>query len=134
MKNRIPTILILLVFVILAISTYVVFVNKNEEETANTAESDQTTQYNPEIENNIEEETEELAYVDITVKEAYELIRTEESLIILDVSNRYEQGHIPNAINYYVGDGSLDTAIPTLDPDDTYLVYCHVDKIGRAHV
>ena len=35
-------------------------------------------------------------------------------------------------MNYYVGDGSLDKAIPTLDPGDNYLVYCHVDSAAIA--
>lgn len=67
-------------------------------------------------------------YVDISVMEAKELIDSNPDLIIIDVSPAYNNGHIPGAVNYYVGDGSLDEAIPTLDKEATYLVYCHVDS------
>ena len=36
------------------------------------------------------------------------------------------------AINYYLGDGSLDEAIPMLDKDKPYLVYCHIDSVAIA--
>ena len=51
-------------------------------------------------------------------------------LVIIDVSPHYDSGHLPGAINYYNGDGSLDEAIPGLDKDKTYLVYCHVDSVA----
>jgi rhodanese-related sulfurtransferase len=73
-------------------------------------------------------------YIDVTAAEAKELIDTKPDLIIIDVSPNYDDGHIPGAINYYIGDGSLDDAIPTLDKTREYLVYCHVDSasIGGA--
>lgn len=37
---------------------------------------------------------------------------------------------MPNAVNYYLGDGSLDRAIPNFDKEKTYLVYCHVDSVA----
>jgi rhodanese-related sulfurtransferase len=66
-------------------------------------------------------------YTDVTAPEAKELIDTTPGLVVIDVSPIYEQGHIPGAVNYYAGDGSLDAAIPTLDPNASYLVYCHTD-------
>ena len=66
-------------------------------------------------------------YTDVTAAAAKELIDTTPGLVIIDVSPMYAQGHIPGALNYYVGDGSLDAAIPTLDPNASYLVYCHTD-------
>ena len=73
-------------------------------------------------------------YIDVTAAEAKQLIDTKPDLIIIDVSPSYDNGHIPGAINYYIGDGSLDAAIPTLDKNKEYLVYCHVDSasIGGA--
>lgn len=68
------------------------------------------------------------SYTDITAAEAWELINNTTDLIIIDVSPNYENGHLPGAINFYIGDGSLDTAIPTLDKTKPYLVYCHVDS------
>ncbi len=55
-------------------------------------------------------------------------------MIIIDVSPNHDNGHIPNAINYYIGDGSLDNAIHSLDKNKEYLVYCNVDStsIGGA--
>ncbi len=67
-------------------------------------------------------------YYDVTPEQAKQLIDTMPELVIIDVSPAYAQGHLPGAINYYVGDGSLDEAIPTLDPAKTYLVYCHSDS------
>jgi len=72
------------------------------------------------------------AYVDLSPMEAKELIDNTPEIIIIDVSPFYAQGHIPGAINYYLGDGSLDDAIPTLDKSKIYLVYCHVDSVSIA--
>jgi len=70
----------------------------------------------------------EIGYIDVTAQEAKELIDTNPDLIIIDVSPNYDNGHIPGAINYYIGNGSLDDAIPILDKNKEYLVYCHVDS------
>ncbi|MBN1191085.1 MAG: rhodanese-like domain-containing protein [Dehalococcoidales bacterium] len=70
-------------------------------------------------------------YVDVTPAEAKKLIDENLDLIIIDVSPNYAQGHLPGAVNYYVGDGSLDEAIPTLDRNATYLVYCHFESASR---
>ena len=80
------------------------------------------------------EEEEMTGYMDVTPEEAKKLIDESPDLIIIDVSPKYDEGHIPGAINYYIGDGSLDKAIPTLDSEAEYLVYCHVDSasIGGA--
>jgi rhodanese-related sulfurtransferase len=74
----------------------------------------------------------EASYVDLSPIEAKELIDSTSDLVIIDVSPKYAQGHLPGAINYYLGDGSLDEAIPTLDKTKTYLVYCHVDSVSIA--
>ena len=71
-------------------------------------------------------------YVDVSAEEAKILIDNNPDIVIIDVSPKYDQGHIPGAINYYLGDGSLDEAIPTLDKSKTYLVYCHVDSVAIA--
>ncbi len=73
-------------------------------------------------------------YVDLSPVQAKKLIDENPDLVVLDVSPRYAQGHLPGAVNHYIGDGSLDAAIPLLDPAATYLVYCHVDSasIGGA--
>ncbi len=70
-------------------------------------------------------------YMDVSPAEAKTLIDENPDLIIIDVSPNYDQGHLPGAVNYYVGDGSLDEAIPMLDKDGMYLVYCHIESASR---
>ena len=70
-------------------------------------------------------------YTDISAEQAKTLIDENPELIIIDVSPNYNQGHLPGAINYYVGDESLDNAIPSLDKDLTYLIYCHVASASK---
>ncbi len=130
--------LILLVLLLLAGGAYYFFkedidmyVEDMTTQEDTTPEEDNTQQEETSMLNedlDTEEEDKVFEYMNISVEDAKDLIESNENLVILDVSNRYDEGHIPNAINYYVGDGSLDAAIPTLDPDDTYLVYCHVDS------
>jgi rhodanese-related sulfurtransferase len=69
-------------------------------------------------------------YIDVTPAEAKELIDGNPDIIIIDVSPNYDQGHLPGAIHYYIGDGSLDNALPALDKEATYLVYCHIDSVA----
>ena len=71
-------------------------------------------------------------YIDLSPAEAKGLIDNTPNLIIIDVSPYYDQGHIPGAVHYYIGDGSLDDAILNLDKNLTYLVYCHVDSVSIA--
>jgi len=67
-------------------------------------------------------------YVDVSVETAKMMIEENPEMIIIDVSPKYKEGHLPGSINYYVGDGSLDKAIPNLDMNAKYLVYCHTDE------
>ena len=67
-------------------------------------------------------------YMDVSPQEAKMLIEENPDLVIIDVSPDYDNGHLPGAVNYYVGDGSLDEAIPMLDKNSKYLVYCHVQS------
>lgn len=67
-------------------------------------------------------------YMEVTSMEAKDLIDNNPDLIIIDVSPAYDMGHLPGAVNYYVGDGSLDEAIPMLDKSGKYLVYCHTES------
>jgi thiosulfate sulfurtransferase len=68
-------------------------------------------------------------YMDITPKVAYEKLQNNDFDLIIDVVglNIYTLGHLPGAVNYVWADGTLESKIPTLDPDLTYLVYCHTD-------
>jgi rhodanese-related sulfurtransferase len=71
------------------------------------------------------------SYTDISPAEAKQLIDENPDLVIIDVSPIYAAGHLPGAVNYYLGDGSLDAAIPMLDENATYLVYCHAESASR---
>jgi len=75
-------------------------------------------------------EPNEAEYMDVSAEEAKNLIDTNPDLIVIDVSPHYNEGHLPGAVHYYLGDGSLDAAIPSLDPNGKYLVYCHVDSVA----
>lgn len=77
-----------------------------------------------------DQEQAENEYVDVSPEKAKELIDNNPDLIVIDVSPNYDEGHLPGAINYYLGDGSLEEAIPNLDKNATYLVYCHVDSVS----
>ena len=68
-----------------------------------------------------------MPYVDVTPQEALKLMLETTDLVTIDVSPAYAMGHLPKAVNYPVGDGSLDKAIPMLHVTKTYLVYCHAD-------
>ena len=73
-------------------------------------------------------------WIDLEPAEAKALIDSNPDLVIIDVSPNYLDGHLPGAINYYIGDGSLDAAISSgeLDPEATYLVYCHFESASVA--
>ena len=120
MKKTIIIILLLLV----GVGAYFFF---NSEEVMNTPEINMENEEESDVQ---EEGNTENTYMDVTPQEAKTLIEDTENLVIIDVSNRFVEGHIPGAINYYVGDGSLDEAIPTLDKDVPYLVYCHVESVA----
>jgi phage shock protein E len=46
--------------------------------------------------------------------------------IIIDVraTDEFAAGHLEGAINYNVEDGTLEQALPNLDPKANYVVYC----------
>ncbi|NQT74307.1 MAG: hypothetical protein HQ553_16315 [Chloroflexi bacterium] len=71
-------------------------------------------------------------YTDVSPAEAKELIDTVANLVVLDVSPLYTQGHLPGAINHPMFDGSLAAAIPSLNKNVPYLVYCHSDSVSIA--
>jgi len=66
-------------------------------------------------------------YTDVSPQVAMALMKSIPDLVIIDVSPMYEQGHLPGAISHLVGDGKLDEAIPDLDKEKTYLVYCQAE-------
>ena len=85
-----------------------------------------------EDEDEMDDDMEPSTYMDVTPDQAAQLIADNPNLIIIDVSPHYAEGHLPGAVNYYLGDGSLEAAIPSLDKNAEYLVYCHVDSVSIA--
>ncbi len=71
-------------------------------------------------------------YADATPEIAKALLDFLSDLLIIDVSSKSSQGHIPSAISYSADDGTLDAIIPTLDPAKKYLVYGHSDKESKT--
>lgn len=65
--------------------------------------------------------------MDVSAIEAKTLIDTTPDLVIIDVSPAFRKGHLPGAVNYPLGDGTLENTLPALDPKKPYLVYCHND-------
>jgi rhodanese-related sulfurtransferase len=116
MKKNYWIFIILALIIVIVLATFLFFRQRDSEPTPS-----------PEV-TEIEEEISEAAYKDVNSKKAYQLITEDPQIIILDVSSAFNKGHLPKAINHYVGDGSLDEAIPDLDKNKTYLVYCHVDS------
>lgn len=70
------------------------------------------------------------SYRDVSAAEAKKLIDENPGLIVIDVSPHYDEGHLPGAINYYPLSALLN-AIPTLDENVMYLIYCHADGPSR---
>jgi rhodanese-related sulfurtransferase len=71
-------------------------------------------------------------YTDVSSAVAFDLISDNPDLLVIDVSPNYDDGHLPGAVNYYLGDGSLGRAIPMLNKNAMYLVYCHFESASRA--
>jgi rhodanese-related sulfurtransferase len=67
-------------------------------------------------------------YTDVSPQQAKELMATTPDLVILDVSSMFSEGHLPGAVNYFMGDGTLDRALSSLDKTVPYLVYCQGDE------
>ena len=63
---------------------------------------------------------------DIKPKEALNLIKGTDAIIVLDVRTPQEfaSGHIKRAININIGDADFKSKIENLDRDKTYFVYC----------
>lgn len=80
------------------------------------------------MEDEVIEEEPMAKYTDVTAEAAMDLIESTPEIMIIDVSPVYANGHLPDAVNYPIGDGSFDDAIPTLDMSKTYLIYCHGDE------
>lgn len=133
MKNK--YLLLLLLAIIAAIALVYAYQKNCAKEERITYELDMEQQQDQKIDTGmqaaeevVEQTEEQMSYIDVSVVEAKKMIDQNPEIIIIDVSPNYADGHLPEAVSYYVGDGSLDRAIPNLDKSEAYLVYCHVDS------
>jgi phage shock protein E len=76
--------------------------------------------------NETESEIEPVPYIEIWPKEANELIKDSE-VIVIDVSHLYSVGHLPGAVHYQFSDGSFENEVSNLDKDREYLIYSGVE-------
>lgn len=120
---------ILLLILCIGLFAGCTLVSNNEDAVEDETANDSRNSVGEDISNITEEG---LGYADISPAGAKDMIDNNPDLIVIDVSPHYEDGHLPGAVHYYLGDGSLDEAIPSLDPQGEYLVYCHVDSVAIA--
>ena len=73
----------------------------------------------------IEEPKEEKKYTEISAVEAKKLYDDDPSLMILDVSGGWKDGHLPGAVN--IGFNQVSQNLDKLDKTRPILVYCHGD-------
>ena len=71
------------------------------------------------------DEEQEVVFQDLFAPEAIEMIEQGTEFVIIDVSDKYDLGHLPGAINFYIMNGTLDSALNSLDKNQIYLVYGH---------
>jgi rhodanese-related sulfurtransferase len=71
------------------------------------------------------------SYMDVSPAEAKKLMEDNSDLVIIDVSGGYAQGHLPGAVNHWLGP-PLEKAIQNFDKNGKYLVYCHSDRASIA--
>jgi rhodanese-related sulfurtransferase len=70
----------------------------------------------------------EFFYTDITPEEAFEMIKANPEISVVDVSNNFSTGHLPGALSYPATDGSFDRHIGQSDNNKTYLIYSDADS------
>ena len=110
-----------LLVVILTLTLVTVFVGCADDDEA----LDELTE--DEVTEEMDEEEPMYEYMDIKPMDAMDLIDSTPDIMIIDVSPLYDDGHLPGAVNYPIGDGSFEAAVPTFDMSKTYLIYCHGD-------
>ena len=56
--------------------------------------------------------------------------------IVIDVraTDEFAAGHLEGAVNYNVEDGTLEQALPSLDPNANYVVYCRSGRRSAVAV
>lgn len=68
----------------------------------------------------------------VDIETAKNMIDSNEELVVIDISPKYGQGHLPKAVNYYLGNGALEKAMEKLDKNNEYLIYGHEERFTIA--
>lgn len=69
-------------------------------------------------------------FTDVSPDEAKNLIANNNKLVIVDVSGKYIEGHLPGAINWPIG--QLESKLKELDKTRAYLVYGREEAYSQA--
>ncbi|MGC9366567.1 MAG: rhodanese-like domain-containing protein [bacterium] len=69
-------------------------------------------------------------FVEINSRQADDLIAGSPQVIVIDISDEFEQVHIKGAVSYPLNDGQLLSAFSELDKTKPYIVYGHDDTLS----
>lgn len=69
-------------------------------------------------------------FYDLEPQEVLKLINEVPELSIIDFSNHFESGHLPQAVNYPYSDTNLIDSLADLNENLHYLVYAHHDSVS----
>ncbi|MBD3311564.1 MAG: hypothetical protein GF349_03645 [Candidatus Magasanikbacteria bacterium] len=126
-KDQLVLVIFILVALVLAVVGYYWYSNKTVKEINGGVDGEDTVDIR-------DLRPSEKGYTDVSPEQSVEIIEDTDNLLIVDVSPHYDDGHLLNSVNYYLGDEALDQALSEgkFDEDRTYLVYCHVDSASVA--
>ena len=77
--------------------------------------------------NDSNEEIIPVNYIGLYPDKVDDMIEDGTQFTIIDVSAKYDDGHLINSINYPVDDGTFESKMSTLNKDSTYLIYGRTD-------
>ena len=68
----------------------------------------------------------------VDIETAKNMIDNNQKLVVIDISPKYGQGHLPKSVSYYQGNGVLEKAMENLDKNNEYLIYSHEERFTIA--
>jgi len=72
------------------------------------------------------------SYIELLPKNATKFIKDNPTLIILDVSSSFSKGHLKNAINFPIKDGSFDKVFKKWNKNKIYLICSDSDDTALS--
>ena len=115
-----------IVLISLVVNVLFVFGCESDEDGAE-ADADAEETRDMSEENGSDSSGDALAYTDISAEQVLTMIESDDDVVVVDVSPAYDEGHIPGAVNLYIGSTEIDDALPLIDKSFTYIIYCHSD-------